>query len=313
MNRCDDCLSRIDFYLDDELREDDLEIFKRHIDLCASCREELDWRHLFVERVRSSRPLYVAPSEFRDRISQMLEQEQESGTNVQEMRPVVSPPKLRPSPKRQSWSRPLAALAASAFVVAGTATLWTVSERQVRANAFVETAITTHQREVGGRLSMELRTNSEAEVTQWFAQKVPFHFRLPSYSDGQKQNDLYTLKGARLVAFKGDPAAYITYRMGSQPISLLVTSASSAIASGGDATVSRGIAFHSHRRDGLQVVTWSVHGLTYALVSSVSVSGRQSCIVCHADPKDKELLRGANPRPWHVAEETPDNRLAPEK
>jgi hypothetical protein len=27
MNRCDDCLLRIDFYLDDELYNDDLEIF----------------------------------------------------------------------------------------------------------------------------------------------------------------------------------------------------------------------------------------------------------------------------------------------
>jgi anti-sigma factor RsiW len=308
MNRCEDCLSRIDFYLDDELRDDDLEIFKHHLDTCASCREQLDERRLLVERVRSSRPLYSASSAFRDRISQILEQEQPPGSRpkVEEIRPAAS------SSKRRAWLRPLAALAASIFVLAGTGALWTLSERQARANALVETAITTHQREISGRLPIELRTNSEAEVTQWFAQKVPFHFRLPSYSDGHKQNDLYTLKGARLVAFKGDYAAYVSYRIGSQPISLLVTSASTALASGGESTLSKGIAFHTHQRDGLQVVTWSVHGLTYALVSSVTVSGRQSCVICHADPKDRELLRGANPHPWHVAGKTLVGSAAPE-
>jgi hypothetical protein len=88
MNRCGDCLSRIEFYLDDELHNDDLAIFKHHIDQCASCRKQLDLRPLFVGRVRSSRPLYVAPREFRDRNSQMLEQAQESRPNVQEIRPV---------------------------------------------------------------------------------------------------------------------------------------------------------------------------------------------------------------------------------
>jgi anti-sigma factor RsiW len=309
MNRCEECLSRIDFYLDDELRDDDLEIFKHHLDTCASCREQLDERRLLVECVRSARPLYSASSAFRDRISQMLEQGQapESRPKVEEIRPAAS------SSKRRAWLKPLAALAASIFVVAGTGMLWTLSARQARANAFVETAVTTHQREISGRLPIELRTNSEAEITQWFAQKVPFHFRLPSYSDGHKQNDSYTLKGARLVAFKGDYAAYISYRIGPQPISLLVTSASSALASGGESMLSKGIAFHTHQRDGLQVVTWSVHGLTYALVSSVTLSGRRSCVVCHADPKDKELLRGAKQHPWHAANKTLAGSIAPEK
>ncbi|HTF64386.1 MAG TPA: hypothetical protein VK638_17015, partial [Edaphobacter sp.] len=153
-------------------------------------------------------------------------------------------------------------------------------------------------------LPLELRTDSEAKITQWFTQKVPFRFRLPSYSQGQKQKDLYTLKGGRLVAFKGDYAAYVAYGIGPQPISLLVTSSSSAIASGGEATMSKGIAFHSHRRNGLQVVTWSIHGLTYALASNVSVSGRQSCVVCHADSKGKELLRGARLDSQPIAHKT---------
>ena len=315
MNHCDDCLSLIDLYLDGELRDDDLKIFQDHLGKCASCRKRLEDRQLFLESVRSSRPLSVAPGALHDRISQLLEQEQ-SAT------PLPRPAFWRSAKNRkidgrpvapsrsQSWLRPLTALAASAAVVASIGVLWTISERQARANAFVETAITTHTREIAGQLPLELRTNSEAEITQWFTRKVPFRFRLPNYSQGQKQKDLYTLRGSRLVAFKGDYAAYVAYRIGPQPISLLVTSTSSAIASGGEATMSKGIAFHSHRRDGLQVFTWSVHGLTYALVSSVSVSGRQSCVVCHADSKGRELLRGARLDSRHVANKTLDYAAA---
>ena len=73
MNLCEDCLSRIDFYLDDELRGEDLEIFNDHVDCCSSCRRQLAERRLLLESVRASRPLYVASSEFRRRMAQLLE------------------------------------------------------------------------------------------------------------------------------------------------------------------------------------------------------------------------------------------------
>ena len=116
MNSCEECLSRIDFYLDDELRDDDLEIFKHHLDTCASCREQLDERRLLVELVRSARPLYSPSSAFRDRISQMLEQGQppESRPKLEEIRPPVSSSQPRPCLK------PLAALSASVFLLAAT-------------------------------------------------------------------------------------------------------------------------------------------------------------------------------------------------
>jgi hypothetical protein len=97
--------------------------------------------------------------------------------------------------------------------------------------------------------------------------------------------------GGRLVDFKEAHAAYISYRMHAQIISLVLTSASSSVAAGGEKTVSQGLIFHAHRRDELQVVTWSVHNLTYALVSAVNLPISQSCAVCHANAKDKNLIQ----------------------
>ena len=61
---------------------------------------------------------------------------------------------------------------------------------------------------------------------------------------------------------------------------------------GGEQTRAKGLIFHTHRKGELQVVTWSVHNLTYALVSGVDVPSAQSCAVCHESAKERELIQG---------------------
>jgi hypothetical protein len=106
----------------------------------------------------------------------------------------------------------------------------------------------------------------------------------------------YQLSGGRLVTFREDNAAYIAYHMKDQLISLLVVSASSSVASGGEKMVSKSLTFHAHRKEGLEVVTWSVHNLTYALVSNVNLPAGQSCGVCHPSVKERDLIRGLKTR-----------------
>jgi anti-sigma factor RsiW len=155
--------------------------------------------------------------------------------------------------------------------------------------------VQTHRQQVAGQLPLEVKTNSPSEMSAWFADKVPFRFRLPIYQETSGDGKRYELTGGRLIDFKGAHAAYISYRMHTQVISLVLTSASTSVA-GGETTVSRGLTFHSHRRDELQVVTWSVHNLTYALVSSVNLPISQSCAVCHARAKDKNLIQNIKSR-----------------
>jgi hypothetical protein len=92
---------------------------------------------------------------------------------------------------------------------------------------------------------------------------------------------VYRLTGGRLVNYKDGYAALVSYQMQQQTISLLVSSSKSATAAGGEEVPSGGIVFHYSKRLGFAVITWSTHGLTYALVSSLPGSGRQSCMVCH--------------------------------
>jgi hypothetical protein len=41
----------------------------------------------------------------------------------------------------------------------------------------------------------------------------------------------------------------------------------------------------------LNVITWSTHGITYALVSSIHGSAQHSCLVCHQNIADQSVFK----------------------
>jgi hypothetical protein len=161
--------------------------------------------------------------------------------------------------------------------------------RQSSANGFIATAVAAHRSFLNGSLPLEVQSHSPSVVTAWFAGKVPFNFRLPRSADesGYEQDEqVYQLTGGRLVNYKGGYAALVAYQAQQQKISLLVSSSRSAVAAGGEVVPSGGIVFHYRKQTNFNVIAWSNHGLTYALVSSLPGSGRQSCLVCHQSMAD---------------------------
>jgi len=141
-----------------------------------------------------------------------------------------------------------------------------------------------------GQLPLEIISSSPQQISEWFTGKVSFSLKLPNYQEVSGQEKLYRLEGARLVAFKNGYAAHIAYQMQRRPITLVATSALIAEPSGGEIFVSKGLKFHYDSINGLKVLTWKDHGLTYALVSDLEERGQRSCIVCHAGTKDSDLV-----------------------
>jgi hypothetical protein len=160
--------------------------------------------------------------------------------------------------------------------------------RQVRAANYVETAVTTHRSYLDGHLALGIRSDSAAEVTSWFTGKVPFQFRLPQSREGGVP--IYQLAGASLVSYRGIPAALLIYEKQRERISLLVASSQAAVVAGGEEVRFGALMFHYRIEQGFKVVTWSNHGLSYALVSSVSGSGRESCMICHQSMADRQTF-----------------------
>jgi hypothetical protein len=151
----------------------------------------------------------------------------------------------------------------------------------------VEAAVTTHQSYVNGTIRLEFSSNSPNEVTAWLNSRLPFSFRLPDAQAAALSNPIYRLTGASLVHYKGNSAGLVTYETVADKISLLVVSGGSAVVSGGDEVRLGKLTFHYHNEGQFKVITWNVHDLSYALVSSISSPARASCLVCHQHMADK--------------------------
>ena len=112
----------------------------------------------------------------------------------------------------------------------------------------------------------------------------------------------YRLEGARLVQVAGKPAAFIAYEVQTPKLqtvaaSLLVTPDSAAVASGGVEVNFKKLSFHYATIKGYRVVTWSLHGLAYALVSQEANNTQRSCMVCHSEMGDRDLSQTPTPLP----------------
>ena len=287
MRACDAYRSMIPLFLDDELSGDELHDFRRHLVGCTDCQELLAEERALSQLLHRTRPLYQAPEVLRTRVSNIISSEVKSGFHT--------PERLRRSilrilaARRKNAATP--ALRWKQLVAVGLVTvvlfLFTPAiVQRARANAFVEAAATTHQSYLEGNLPMKIHTSSPTAVTARFAGKVPFHFQLPESQQPMNGPQIYQINGSRLINFRGAHAALTTYEMRGEKISLLVVPDNSARAEGGEAVQSGSLTFHYHTVGDFKVITWSNHGLTYALVSSLPGSAQQSCLVCHQNMAD---------------------------
>jgi anti-sigma factor RsiW len=283
MNSCDEYAVKSLRYLDNELEGQELEDFLSHLDLCASCREQLEAEKELSTTLYRSRPLYSAPAALRYRVSA-----------------AVARVSLSSAPDRHFFHA-LAGfvqrfpgwrvLAPAAVAVALCLAFVPSIVRNVRAANYVEAAVEEHRSYLDGSLRLGLQSSSPELVTAWFAHRVPFDFRLPAADITPEDKPAYRLTGGALVSYKRNPAALVTYETLNEKISLLAVSDSSAVVAGGDEVRFGSLIFHYYNNSGFRVITWSNHGLSYALVSSVSGPVRASCLVCHQNMADRSQFR----------------------
>jgi mycothiol system anti-sigma-R factor len=286
MKGCDVYGASIQLYLDQELSGEDREEFRRHLEECEACRTELKAEEQLSRLLHRARPLYSAPDTLRERVIR---------ATAEPLPPVASKVlwgRLQPAGRRAfNWP---ALIAATLLVIAGLPILWVVLLR-ARANSYIETAVKVHRSFLDGGLPLEVQSGSPSVVSAWFAGKVPFSFRLPSRPGEAGREPIYRLTGGRLVNYKGAHIALVAYQTQQQNISLLVASSKSAVVAGGEEVPSGGIVFHYRKQDNFNVITWSNHGLAYALVSSLPGVGRQSCLVCHQYMTDGDHFSASRP------------------
>lgn len=160
---------------------------------------------------------------------------------------------------------------------------------------FLELAVRTHRQHAEGNLAFDIQSDSQPTLNEWFKQKLRFPLALPAPPAAPVQELPYRLEGARLLPVGGTTAAYIGYKMQTGPVGLMVTPVSVAVASGGVVVDYKKVSFHYRMVEGYKVVTWSQHGLTYALVSHEGNNTQRSCMVCHSAMRDRDLTHTQSP------------------
>lgn len=160
---------------------------------------------------------------------------------------------------------------------------------------FAEFAVRTHRQYAQGSLALGIRSDSQQTLNEWFKAKSPFSLALPASPAAPGEERPFRLEGARLVQVGSKPAAYIAYQMQTGLVSLVVTPDAVAVASGGVEVDYKKVSFHYRTFEGYKVVTWSLHGQTYALVSQEGNSTQRSCMVCHSAMRDRDLSETPTP------------------
>jgi anti-sigma factor RsiW len=266
--------------VDGELVGEDRAALDGHPETCAPCRELLAEERATVELLAAARQRPRAPEALRARIEAL-----------------TTSPREHPRRRARRWLAAAAAVGVVAFLAGRF-----LGERGTRvepraSSALVSLAVDSHLRYARGQLPLEVSTERPDRVSSFFAGRVPFALTLPDYPVGPGQRKSYRLEGGRLVSFRNDYAAYVAYRMEGQPISLLVTSASTAKPEGGSLVSQGTLTFHIESVSGLKVITWTDNGLTYALASDVAVEGADSCLVCHGSDQERRRLDTFPSRP----------------
>jgi anti-sigma factor RsiW len=269
---CSGARALLGTWLDGELVGDDAAALEVHLAGCGGCHAAADEERALNVAIRDAAEPQPASGELRDRVHAMV------AARSRAQRPA------------RAWI----AAGLAATVLSALCGAWIGRQGSERASApdLVRVAADTHLRYGLGQLPLEVRSPHGAEVSRFFSGRVPFHLVLPEYPAQDGEAKPYVLEGGRLVGLGDEYAAYVAYRLGDQPISLLVTSADRVRPTGGDVVEQGSLRFHVVRRAGLQVISWTDKGLTYALASDVSVDAARSCLVCHGSASERRKLDG---------------------
>jgi anti-sigma factor RsiW len=257
----------LQLYVDGELSGEDAIALEAHLVECGACAREYEALRSVVDSVRGAKPLYDVPPGGRARVEALL--------NAGVRRSV-----------RRRW----VAIAALALTAAALVLTIQHTRRTQPFQKFTLFAINAHRDSLSGRMQLDLHSEDGPAVGAWLRGHLPFRITLPAYPVQPGAVKPYTLVGARILPFADHDLAYVAYRMEGRMISLLMSSSERLQPTGGRVLHSGPLKFHIVERDGLQLISWSDRGLSYALVSDVDAPAPESCVICHGADAERPSL-----------------------
>ena len=174
MHKCEAIRGRLTLYLDNELQGDERGMVEAHLSECESCAAIFARELNFLNAVRESAALHVAPPELRAKVQRILSEGVSGVAGSEERRPRRA--------SRVSW---LVAAAAAVLLLLLPLLVWRIVKQSntPTASSFALMAAETHLRHMRGQLPLETESANPQEISSWFLNKVNFSVKLPNYQE----------------------------------------------------------------------------------------------------------------------------------
>ena len=152
--------------------------------------------------------------------------------------------------------------------------------------AFERAARALHEQAAHGGLSLDFESSSPSAIRDWLHDRgapVAKLVQQPAGSPGR-----IVPVGASVAKLRGGSASLVRYEIDGHPVTLMTADAAATTGPSSSWPLSKQI---THRRDGgLDALTWTAGGQTYALVSDLPGRGTQACLLCHVDPRFRQAV-----------------------
>ncbi len=259
--QCDDLTAFIDAYIDDEFDERDRADFEAHLSYCEECRKEVEYQIAFKRHFKQSLQAATAPTpeHLKQNILSMLQE-----TSQQERQQEKS----RVSVQRLKKAGLTAIPAAAALMLVMMLPVFTIAPASSAPASVAVQAADWHH----GDLPLEIEHSDPAKVSDWFANKVKFPVRLPSFAGVDAK-----LLGGRLAQVQDRRAALVLYELedGSHLSVMMFDGAGLEVPRDKVKKISNhDVAFL--KANGYDVAVMQDRGLTYSLTSDLDEEQFQS-------------------------------------
>jgi anti-sigma factor RsiW len=194
----------------------------------------------------------------------------------------------RPKSRRHLWAALAAAVvlaAGGAFAIVGRGPRFT--EARGAPIPLEELAWEEHHALLGGA-ALDFRSPSPDEVRAWLRSR-DVRVGLASHRPGDSV--AIEMLGAKVRPELGGPVGIVSYRVGSRPVTLVVTKEERV--SGAPLWSPLGKRIAVRGAGDVSLLTWKNSGNAYTLVSG---AGEKACFVCHSDPVRRGAIEAAAKR-----------------
>ena len=223
---------RLDAYLDGEIPAEEMQAVEEHLRTCHDCAAQALTRMQMKRAVRAAAAMrFAPPPELRRTIEKS-----------------IAPRRSRLS----FWTSPALAIALAAVLVLAIGISSAMFVRRTAPEQAVAQLLDMHVAALASPNPVDVVSTDRHTVKPWFQGKLPFTFNLPELAGTQ-----YSLRGGRLVYFRGNPGAQLIYELGRHELSVFIVqdpTTASAHPSG-------------ERRNGFSTESWTTGSLRYVVMS----------------------------------------------